>query len=145
MLSNQNFIYIYLFFSMQWHGRSQRKETGGRYKTARKKRKYELGRDYIPTVIGEEENKKIRVRGGNYKVRIVSAKYVNVSNPKTGETKRVEIKDVLENPANPHYVRRDILTKGAIILTEIGKAKITSRPGQNGCINAILLEETNEK
>lgn len=136
-----NFIYNYLFSSMQWHGRSQRKETGGRYRPARKKRKYELGRDYIPTVIGEDEFKKIRVRGGNYKIRVVAAKFVNVTNPKTGETKKVEIKDVLENPANPHYVRRDIITKGAIILTEIGKARVTSRPGQDGCINAVLLEE----
>jgi len=126
---------------MQWHGRSQRKETGGRYRPFRKKRKYELGRDYIPAVIGEEEKKKIRVRGGNYKIRVTAAKYANVTNPKTGETKKVEIKDVLKNPANPHYVRGDILTKGAIILTEIGKAKITSRPGQDGCINAILIEE----
>jgi small subunit ribosomal protein S8e len=52
---------------------------------------------------------------------VVSTKHANVTNPKTGETKKVEIKDVVENPANPHYVRRDIITKGAIILTEIGK------------------------
>ena len=129
---------------MQWHGRSQRKETGGRYRAARKKRKYELGRDPLLATIGDEELKKIRVRGGNYKIRVIATKYANVTNPKTGETKKVEIKDVLENSANPHYVRRDIITKGAIILTEIGKAKITSRPGQNGCINAILIEETNE-
>ena len=126
---------------MQWHGRAGRKETGGRVRLARKKRKYEMGRDPILPMIGEEENKKIRVRGGNYKIRIVSTKYANVTNPKTGETKKLEIKDVLENPANPHYVRRDIITKGAIIITDMGKAKITSRPGQHGTLNAILIEE----
>jgi len=130
---------------MQWHGRSRRKETGGRYRPARKKRKYEMGRDTILPVIGENKLKKLRVRGGNYKIRVVSAKYVNVTNPKTGETKRAEIKDVIENPANPHYVRRDIITKGAIVLTDMGKAKITSRPGQHGCLNAILLESEDEK
>ncbi len=127
---------------MQWHGRSQRKETGGRYRPFRKKRKYELGRDPLPATIGEEELKKIRVRGGNYKIRVIAAKYANVTNPKTGETKKVEIKDVLENPANPHYVRRDIITKGAVVITEIGKARITSRPGQDGCVNAVLIEES---
>ncbi|MDD5778571.1 MAG: 30S ribosomal protein S8e, partial [Candidatus Thermoplasmatota archaeon] len=25
--------------------------------------------------------------------------------------------------------------------TEMGKAKITSRPGQDGCINAVLLKD----
>ena len=53
----------------------------------------------------------------------------------------MEIKDVLENPANPHYVRRDIITKGAIVITDIGKARITSRPGQHGVVNAVLIEE----
>ncbi len=129
---------------MQWHGRSRRKETGGRYRPARKKRKYEMGRDTILPVIGERKLRKLRVRGGNYKVRVVSTTHINVTNPKTGETKRVELKDVIENPANPHYVRRDIITKGAIVLTELGKAKITSRPGQHGCLNAILIEESKE-
>ncbi|MCD6171041.1 MAG: 30S ribosomal protein S8e [Thermoplasmata archaeon] len=125
---------------MQWHGRAGRKETGGRRRIARKKRKYEMGRDPILPVIGEDKLKKLRVRGGSYKMRVVAAKYANVTDPKTGKTKKLEIKDVLENPANPHYVRRDIITKGSIIETEIGKARITSRPGQHGVVNAILVE-----
>jgi len=36
-------------------------------------------------------------------------------------------------------MRRSILTKGAIIKTEIGDARITNRPGQDGIINAVLL------
>ncbi|MCD6512098.1 MAG: 30S ribosomal protein S8e [Thermoplasmata archaeon] len=126
---------------MQWHGRAGRKETGGRVRLARKKRKYEMGRDAILPVIAEEETrKKIRVRGGNIKVRVIGAKYANVTDPETGKTKKVEIKDVLENPANPHYVRRDIITKGSIIDTEMGKALVTSRPGQHGEINAVLIK-----
>lgn len=31
------------------------------------------------------------------------------------------------------------MNKGAIIETKIGKARITSRPGQSGTINAILI------
>ncbi|HNJ81368.1 MAG TPA: 30S ribosomal protein S8e, partial [Methanoregulaceae archaeon] len=33
-----------------------------------------------------------------------------------------------------------LLTKGAVIRTEMGRARIISRPGQDGVINAILLE-----
>ncbi|MEM2426420.1 MAG: hypothetical protein QXE83_05420 [Archaeoglobaceae archaeon] len=34
------------------------------------------------------------------------------------------------------------MTKGAIIQTEIGKAKVTNRPSQEGIINAVLIEKT---
>ncbi len=61
----------------------------------------------------------------------------NVSN---GATKKAKIETVEENSANPNYVRRNLLTKGAIIKTEIGRARIVSRPGQDGVINAVLLE-----
>ncbi len=124
-----------------WQGRSKRKITGGRYKPYRKRRKYEMGREPTETRVSDEEkNKIIRVRGGNYKVRLVLAKYANVTDPKTNVTKKVKIISVLENKANPHYVRRNIITKGCIINTEIGKALVTSRPGQDGVVNAILLE-----
>jgi small subunit ribosomal protein S8e len=45
----------------------------------------------------------------------------------------------VENQANIHYVRRNIINKGAIIETNLGKARVTSRPGQTGTINAVLL------
>ena len=63
----------------------------------------------------------------------------NVFDKKSGKAKLVEIKTVVENPANRNFVRRNILTKGAIVETELGKAKITSRPGQQGFLNAVLL------
>ena len=47
--------------------------------------------------------------------------------------------EVVENPANRHFVRRNIMTKGTVIETEKGKARITSRPGQDGTINAVLI------
>ena len=46
---------------------------------------------------------------------------------------------VVENPANRHYIRRNILTRGTIIKTEKGNARITSRPGQDGVVNAVLI------
>jgi len=62
-----------------------------------------------------------------------------VTNPKTHTTSKTDIITVVENPANIHYVRRNILTKGAIVNTKLGKARITSRPGQSGVINAVLI------
>ncbi len=126
---------------MKWQGKSRRKETGGKLKLAKKKRRYELGREQNIPILGDARHKKVRVRGGNTRVRVLATNVANVTDPKTSTTKKVEIKDILENPANPNYVRRDIITKGAVIETEMGKARVTSRPGQDGCINAVLLKQ----
>jgi small subunit ribosomal protein S8e len=82
----------------------------------------------------------MRTTGANEKVRTLRALYANVTNASNGETKKSKIVTVEENSANPNYVRRNLLTKGAIIKTEIGRARIVSRPGQDGVINAMLLE-----
>ena len=126
---------------MIWQGRSRRKPTGGLYRPHRKKRKYEMGRPQIETLIGERKIRKVRVRGGNYKVKLVRDKYANVYIPSEGKVVRVEIKRVVENPAHVHYARRNVITKGAIIETEIGLARVTNRPSQEGLINAVLIEQ----
>ncbi|MBN1194163.1 MAG: 30S ribosomal protein S8e [Methanomicrobiaceae archaeon] len=125
---------------MQWQGRSVRKETGGRIRLARGKRRVEIGRAPADTHIGEDRNRIIRTHGGSHKVRALRAAFANVADPKTGETKRVRMETVEANTANPNYVRRNLLTKGAIIKTEIGRARIVSRPGQDGVICAVLVE-----
>ncbi|HDI00985.1 MAG TPA: 30S ribosomal protein S8e [Candidatus Bathyarchaeota archaeon] len=120
----------------------KRKRTGGKKRPWRKKRKYELGSFPTETSLGPEEERKVeRRRGGNLKVRLVVARRANVSDPETGETRTVDIIRVIKNPANVDYDRRGIITKGAIIETPIGKAIVTSRPGQNGVVNAVLLKE----
>ncbi|MCD6373513.1 MAG: 30S ribosomal protein S8e [Thermococcus sp.] len=126
-----------------WQGRSLKKPSGGRIVLARKKRKRELGREPAFTRVSESREKKkiIRTYGGNRKVRLIEASYANVFDG--GKGKKVKVLRVIENPANRQYVRRDIITKGAIIETEIGKAIVTSRPGQDGVINAVLLKEEN--
>ncbi|WP_456373784.1 30S ribosomal protein S8e [Methanocaldococcus sp.] len=125
-----------------WQGRSRRKPTGGLYKPARKKRKYEMGREPIETHVADSlKIKKVRTRGGNLKVKVVRADFANVLDPETNTCKKVKILTVKENTANLHYVRRNVITKGAIIETEIGLAKVTSRPGQDGTINAVLIKE----
>ena len=125
---------------MQWHGRSVRKETGGRIRYARGKRRSEIGSAPADSHIGEDRIRITRTLGGNQKIRVLRAQYANVSNPKTGESRRVAIDTVDKNTANPNFVRRNLLTKGAIIKTEIGEARIVSRPGQDGVINAVLIE-----
>ena len=125
---------------MQWQGESVRKVTGGRRRPAQMKRRAEIGLAPADTHIGEDRRRIIRTYGGNDKVRAMRAAFANVTNAQNGETKKVKIEKVEENGANPNYVRRNLLTKGAIIKTEIGRARIMSRPGQDGIINALLLE-----
>jgi small subunit ribosomal protein S8e len=125
----------------QWQGISKRKRSGGRLKPARKKRKYEIGAELQYTMVGKQRKKFARTRGDNQKVRVLGADKACIFNPKTKETKQHKILSVIENPSNPHYVQRNILTKGAIIQTEIGKARVTSRPGQHGTINAVLIND----
>ena len=56
------------------------------------------------------------------------------------ETVEATIEQVTENPSNPNYARRNIITKGAVIETSEGSARVTSRPGQDGQVNAVLVE-----
>ena len=127
------------------HRKSVRKPSGGRLKRAQKKRKYEKGSLPTNTTIEVDEkknkNKIKRTRGGNNKVRVVTTAFVNLMDPKTHKAKKVKIITEKENPANRNYARRNIITKGSIIETEAGVAKVTSRPGQDGTVNAILVEE----
>jgi len=123
-----------------YQGRDFRKPSGGRIRPYRKKRKFELGRPPTETILGEEEVRKIeRVRGGNWKIRLKTSVYANVTDPKTGRTLRVQIIKVKSNPANPDYSRRGVITRGAIIETPLGEARVTSRPGQDGVVNAVLI------
>ena len=120
--------------------RSRKTATGSRYIDFRKKKQYELGRDPVHTKLGEKKVKSIRIMGGHKKDISLTNNSVNVVDPKTKKHKVVKIKNVLENVANRHFVRRNILTKGTVIETELGKAKITSRPGQEGCLDAVLIK-----
>lgn len=125
---------------MQWQGESVRKVTGGRRRPAAMKRRAEIGRAAADTHLGEARSRVVRTYGGNHITMALRANLANVTNPKSGETRKVKIETVEKNTANPNYVRRNLLTKGAVIKTELGSARITSRPGQDGIINAVLLE-----
>ncbi|NLX49349.1 MAG: 30S ribosomal protein S8e [Methanospirillum sp.] len=125
---------------MLWQGRSIRKVTGGRYAPLRGKRRTEIGRAPAETHIGEDRLRAVRTCGGNVKIRALRATTANVADRASGAVRRVAIETVEQNTANPNYVRRNLLTKGAIIRTELGPARIVSRPGQDGAINAVLIE-----
>jgi small subunit ribosomal protein S8e len=99
-----------------------------------------VGRPATMTKIGEEKRKSVRTKGGSSKEKLLNATIANLTDPKTKKTIKATIKDVLENPANRYFVRRDIITKGTIIETDKGNAKVTSRPGQDGVVNAVLME-----
>ncbi len=124
-----------------WQGKSQRKNTGGRRIYARGKRKFEIGAEIELARIGDVTRKPIRTRGGHHKYKLLFSNWANVTDPKTHKTERTKIVTVVDNPANRNYIRRNILTKGAVIETEKGQARITSKPGQDGAINAVLLVE----
>ncbi|WP_207589441.1 30S ribosomal protein S8e [Halomontanus rarus] len=123
---------------MQDQGRSTRKRTGGRLKDTRNRKKHQLGRLPTETQVGEGRFRTVDVRGNGNKTRALATNVANVTSD--GETVATTITDVVENDANPNYVRRNIITKGAVIDTDEGQARVTSRPGQTGQVNAVLLE-----
>jgi len=129
-----------------WHGDSHKKKlSGGRKRAPRKKRRFERGAFPTEATLGERKLKVIRRRGGNLKTRALSENQVNASDPATGKTEKTEILRVVRNPANIDYNRRGVITKGTIVETEQGPARVTSRPGQQGLINAILMPKETEK
>jgi small subunit ribosomal protein S8e len=121
--------------------RSQRKASGGRNKSTLSKRTHMLGRKPSMTRIGELRKKAVPTKGGNAKQRLFEIPSANIYNATTKKYETAAIKVVTDNPANRNFVRRNILTKGTIIDTSKGKARITSRPGQDGVVNAVLLDQ----
>ncbi|MBT4058894.1 MAG: 30S ribosomal protein S8e [Euryarchaeota archaeon] len=127
-----------------WHGISRRKPTGGRLKRPnryRGKRRTEIASEKQFATIGEPVRKVYRKRSCHQTVRILSEDIVNVNDPKKGVTKQAKMITVVESPADVNYVRRNILTKGAVVETDAGKVRLTSRPGKDGVINGVLIDE----
>ena len=121
--------------------RSRRKPSGGKIRSFRGKRKRELGRYQTLTKLGDKKLKIDKTMGGSQKRKTVSLRTANVYDPKTKKYQKAEIKSVVKNIANRHYVRGQIMTKGAVISTSLGDAVITNRPSQEGFINAVLIEK----
>lgn len=117
-----------------------KKVSGGRYHSQRKKLLSEKKGQARHVKLGKEKKKTMKVRGGFLKTVLLSTSKANLINSKTHKSKVVAIKNVLEVPSNRFLARRNIIVKGAIIETDAGKAKVTNRPGQEGSVNAVLIE-----
>ena len=128
----------------QWHGISRRKPSGARLKRPnryRGKRRTEISSEkQFAFIDADRQTKVYRKRSGNTTVRVLKENMINVSDG-SGKTQRVEMTNVVENGADPNYVRRNILTKGAIVETTLGRVRITSRPGMDGVICGVVINE----
>jgi small subunit ribosomal protein S8e len=89
--------------------------------------------------VGEDRFRIIDARGNAPKLRTLSTDRVQVADGDT--VTQATIENVVDNPSNINYIRRNIITKGAILETSVGRARVTSRPGQHGQVNAVLLDE----
>lgn len=116
-----------------------RKITGGKYHKFRKKKKFELSGVERKVKLGKAKNKTIRGMGGNKKTVLLSVDVANVIDPVTKKSKKIKITNVVETPANRFLARQNIIVKSAIIETELGKARVTNRPSQDGSVQAELL------
>ncbi len=126
---------------VQYHKFSKSKSSGsgGHRREAANKRKAHWGGFFARAKTGEkDEVHPFRVRGGRAKASVRHAQHANVAT--AGKVQKVKIVTVKESPDNRHFARENLLTLGAIIETELGKAKVTSRPGQDGTVNAVLLQ-----
>ena len=120
---------------------SGRKYTGGRKIAMRSRRKFEIDRYPNEALIGNDVQVTRRVRGDNNKTALKTAEFANVSNVEENKTTKSKILRVIKNTANKDYERRGVITKGAVIETELGLARVISRPGQVGVVNAVQLKK----
>lgn len=107
----------------------------------RGKRRTEVASEEQLAYVGETDARKnYRKRSGSQTVRTLSVNQVNV-NMKGGKTVRATAKNVVGNDADPNYIRRNIVTKGAVLDTDQGLVRVTSRPGMHGIVSGVLVEE----
>ncbi len=115
-----------------------RKISGGRYKATRKKKAFERDGQKRIVKLGAKKTKVMRGMGGTKKLVSLSQNEINVI--KNGKAKKAKIKNVLETPSNRFLARQNVLVKGAIIDTDMGKVKITNRPSQEGIVQGIVVD-----
>jgi small subunit ribosomal protein S8e len=118
-----------------------RKFTGGRKVPNRIRRKFEIDRYPNEPIVGPTKNVIRRVRGNNIKIAFKFSDFANVNDRDNRKTTKAKIIRVSKNPANKDFERRGVITKGSLLETELGMARVISRPGQDGIINAILIKQ----
>lgn len=115
-----------------------KKISGGKYHPMRKKKLYERHNPPRLTSLGQEKKKQLRSKSGEAKEVLFSTDKAFVLDKKTNKGKVVKIKSVIQIPSNRYL--KNVLMKGTVIDTELGKARITNRPGQEGNVSAVLIE-----
>lgn len=124
----------------QYHGpKLTKKATGGKKRALSDKKLSKVGGHFAATRIGKEEKVAVRARGGRKKAVLRYAEFANVAMP-DGTIRRTRILSVVEAPNNRDFKRMNIITKGVTIDTEAGRARVTSRVGQDGIVNAVLVQ-----
>ena len=105
--------------------RHKRKLTGGAKHASQKKRKFELGRVPAMTKLVEGETRvhKVRVRGGNLKLRALRLSQGTFSWGSENVTRKVRIVDVVYNASNNELVRTKTLVKNAIVEVDASEFK----------------------
>jgi small subunit ribosomal protein S8e len=120
------------------YGKKVGSGTGGRRRKFKDKKLAQVGGSFPATKVAAKDLKvSVRGRGGIANIKLKKASSINVV-MKDGKMKKVAIKRVLESH-NPEYVRMNIVTRGAVVETELGKARVTNRVGQDGVVNGVLV------
>jgi small subunit ribosomal protein S8e len=128
-------------FMDEYHGGRKKKVSsgsGGRKGKSRDKKLAHMGGVFSSTKVSDEPRRETqRKRGGTTRARVKRSVFVNVV--VEGKSQRVKIEGVVESH-NPHYARQNIITKGAVLTTSLGKVKVTNRVGQDGLVNGVLVK-----
>lgn len=118
-----------------------RKKSGGLKGKRRDKRKHESIEVPTPLRIGTKRLKEKRVMGGAVKIMPIELSEGNMFDPVSKKFTKVKLLKVTENPANRSYARRNIITKGSVIETSEGSARVINRPGQSGQVTLIKINK----
>lgn len=122
---------------------SRRLKSGGltSFNRSIKRKRDRPGHTLKVRVSTKHRTKRIRTRGGHLKQKFLEVRYTNLYDPIKKTFSKTEILSIQGNSADRNYIQRNIITKGALILTTQGKAVVTSRPGQSGTLNSLLVSE----
>merc|ERR1712224_850760 len=98
--------------------------TGGKRKSIKKKRKFELGRPMASTKLGAKRIHLIRTRGGNEKRRALRLDQGNFSWGTEVSTHKTRILDVVYNASDNDLLRTKTLVKNAIVQVDATPFKL---------------------
>ncbi|MCX6767123.1 MAG: 30S ribosomal protein S8e [Candidatus Micrarchaeota archaeon] len=127
---------------VQYHMRTTTKQSGsgGKRRTTSDKRLAHIGGFFAKTKLAAEEERAVRkIKGGGVSVAAKKISFANVA--EAGKVVKSKITGVVESKADRHHARENIITKGTVIDTELGRCRVTSKPGQHGVVNAVLMEK----